>query len=168
MRKTDSASTEHNIFRPDTPAIKFIPETYECPICNKGYSSYEDALSCYMQVPAFAPVSVGQIVRESSFKYGWFDGDEAWIADRRPAKTPSGQEYRVWFVVTAVNLPDPRQSRTPYHEWIISLNTLAIGQYHGWTGLRHTAFEIVEDHEIPQAVKDSAALVPHELELNLL
>ncbi|MDQ7101908.1 MULTISPECIES: hypothetical protein [unclassified Serratia (in: enterobacteria)] len=156
------------IKRPVITSIAAIPATYLCHTCKEEYQTEKEAIDCYNQTPINAPAYVGQIVREKYFRFGWFDGDPAWIADRRPAKSASGEEFRFWYVVTAVNLADARQCHYDMHRWLVSVNTLAVGQLHGWTSATHIQFETVSDDKIPQAVKDSALLVPKKMETSLL
>jgi hypothetical protein len=73
--------------------------------CGEEYLSREEAESCLATEipPKFAP---GDVVTCGD-RFGWFDGDEAWIATRKPdPRTASGDRLTFFYVVTLVDRGD--------------------------------------------------------------
>ena len=126
---------------------------YRCT-CGEEYLSREEAESCLAteRGPSFA---VGDVVLAGRFRFGWFDGDERWIAERRIAdrKTASGEEFSFYYVVTHVDrdeAPYPQLRHRPrYH-----LATRAMAGRNGYA----SGYTFDEHHLTPLKVENPPKL----------
>ena len=99
-------------------------ERFQCEICDEKYENEALAKACETQPdpPRIAEVGEFVIVHRT---YGWFDGDEAWLASRKRTErgSASGEDFLFYYVVTKITM-DKKLFEKGAHRWV----------YHLWTG----------------------------------
>lgn len=147
-------------------------ERWACGYCKTEYLTKEEALSCgeSRSDPQFA---VGDVVIDTSYRYGWFDGDAEWVADYRLRHDPNRQiprdksatdlkltaagyyQYSFYYVIVQV-----RKNRGSCKEgWSYDIETRAMSR-HGsghWSRLANEHLEKAET--VPEKVAEEAARV---------
>ena len=123
--------------------------------CGEEYLSREEAESCLATEcgPRFA---VGDVVTAGGFRFGWFDGDERWIAARKPGRGLAGEVFSFFYVVAFVDRGDSvswgtgrGRHRNRYH-----LATLAMTNRDGYGG----GYTFDEFHITPEKVENPPEL----------
>lgn len=82
-----------------------ILKQYQCGICKTIYDEQADAEKCEAQGLEKAEFELGDlVVTETSFgRFGWFDGDPAWVIKRgKDFRGRSGETYSLIYVITAI------------------------------------------------------------------
>ncbi len=99
-------------------------ESFQCEICDEKYDSEKKAKACELRAPPPCVAEVGEFVIVNR-TYGWFDGDEAWIAERKKTNrgSSSGEDFLFYYLITKITM-DKKPLRRGVHRWI----------YHLWTG----------------------------------
>lgn len=87
-----------------------------CGVCHQPYALEHTAKACAAQENDIR-LEVGDFVT-LGFHYGWFNGDEAWVYQRRPkgprdTATVTGEFYAFYYAVTAITQKQSRQ----YEPW---------------------------------------------------
>lgn len=111
---------------------------WECPICEKMYSTKEDCQECLNRGFNHV-VQVGDIVllgyttdgvSRPIYQYGWMDGDPDWVyAKAKCDSMPDGFKYAFFYVVTMI-----KKDRQDPHRPRIHLCTKALAkQGNGYT-----------------------------------
>ena len=87
-------------------AEKVRKETwYFCTWCDKRYPNEDQAEECFNR--GFHPtLKVGDIVIAGIDRFGWFDGDEKWIARAIDGVSRTGKLYAFYYVVTEIDGDD--------------------------------------------------------------
>lgn len=147
--------------------MKTIPKGFEpvylCPVCGKGHLEKDYAIEC-SQRNEQPKHKVGDIVC-MQLGYGWFDGDEKWVINKRGYEFHNKPTYRFWFVITAITPKrpplafhgDPDAHCIVYHVQTLALRIGDEG-FSGWTHLvTHKRFyEVEEGIEPPPEVVEAA------------
>lgn len=84
------------------PPARFQITAYKCPTCGHLYETQEAVEYCYNSTGE-QEFSVGDVVVIER-GYGWYDGDPAWVLDREGYEFHGEKTYRMYYVVTAVDL----------------------------------------------------------------
>lgn len=96
-----------------------------CPVCSGMYSTTNEARACAVSTPK-PTRAVGDLILLAP-RYGWFDGDPAWVVKNTGEDFNGTPMLAFWYAVTAINTDDSHQVR--YH-----LRSLALkSQGTGWT-----------------------------------
>lgn len=84
--------------------------TYACQICDLTYRTEQEAVICETQMPDKRILEVGDIV-SCPGRFGWFDGDIAWVVN------PDGKkgDLAFYYVVTHIDGDEDNAHRTRYH-----------------------------------------------------
>ena len=130
---------------------------WECPICRARYGSVEQATDCRDRGVTMLALKVGDVVVPMGERFGWFDGDAAWVAVDRAdrdddIKSPSGRSYSFYYVVTAESA---HEADAHVRTHTLRTKALLTSYSGGWTCQTHWAVRLVPPQEVPQAVKDS-------------
>ena len=118
-------------------------QRYQCEICEEVYDTQAEAESCEAIGREEPVAKVGDfVITEMSFgRFGWFDGDPAWVIVRdKDFQMRPGKTYSVIYVVTAVDNHDPFGRNNRKHELCYHLATKAMSGEKGY-GAGYTFIE---------------------------
>jgi hypothetical protein len=88
-----------------------IQLAFICPICGRIWPTAKLAQSCLDQGFEKVDVKPGDIVQVGGHRYGWYDGDSAWV-DPETVKQRKMDLFALYYVVTAITYPPDRHSWT--------------------------------------------------------
>lgn len=100
---------------------------YGCQICGRQYSTEQDAIICETQPPDERLADVGDVVAGGK-RFGWFDGDKAWVMDPKVKKG----YIAFYYVVTHIDGHEDNAHRVRYHLFTNAM-TGKEGYRSGWT-----------------------------------
>lgn len=142
----------------DYPKDPVEPVTlFACPICGVRYPRVEDADRCRDRgrVRLASEIAVGDIVLAARARFGWYDGDPAWIAEDWEGGKGMGLRgeggLSFYYVVIAIADSYPHRAGGPDDPHddgpVLCLATAAMsgekGYRGGWTGAGHVGVEKV-------------------------
>lgn len=150
--KVPGRFVEYERFAEDTRAEAVT--MHRCPLCLEIYDTREEADACAGQgmlaQTEETALRVGDIVIAGRARFGWFDGDPAWVAEKWDAGRGQGLHnaggMTLYYVVTAITgeYPgfNPNHRHDAHHSSVfVRLATNAMtgeqGYRSGWTGPGH-------------------------------
>jgi hypothetical protein len=114
---------------------------YACDICGSEYEKEEDAKTCEARGQDVERYQVGDVVVFDQYRFGWYDGERAWIENfddvvetSHTCETRFCRKccYRFYYIVTAIDR-DPRDGhRVRYHLETKAMKT-STGYSNGYT-----------------------------------
>lgn len=129
---------------------------YACGICNQRYATHGEAAACEARgldegQPAMA--NVGDVVFCGGHRFGWFDGDPAWVLIDGEVNSHVilGCMARFFYVVTHVDVghDDWNRHNRRYH---LFTNAMTDGYSRGFTSRTHHHIEVAPANIVPSAV----------------
>lgn len=112
---------------------------YICPNCKTIYNNKKNAEKC-LNIKVLFNFKIGDIVTCGHFRFGWFDGDSEWIAEKKESK--KRYLYNFYYIITYIENKD---HRARYH-----LLTLAMTESSGYRkGYTHD-----QNHVTPVLIKN--------------
>jgi len=91
---------------------------YQCELCKAIYDKRADAAACEAQGTKEPIVAVGDFVTTDHGDYGrfgWFDGDPAWVIEKPRGLHGRAQCYSLIYVVTMVAVADETTDSNGWH-----------------------------------------------------